>query len=117
MTNRDHVPPLEDWLRNIRDVYRTHRKELDSIKDPEARHRRLVELNVVEQCLNLFKTGVVQRQRVATTKEGIMPYITPVIHGVIFDPATGLLKPVEVDFKDAVNELYPIYNLYTTQTE
>ena len=48
------------------DVYRLHRIELDAIKDPEARHRRLVELNVKEQCINLFKTGVIQRRRVET---------------------------------------------------
>jgi len=40
---KDHVPPLENWLRNIRDVYRLHKDELDRIKDPEQRHRRLVE--------------------------------------------------------------------------
>lgn len=50
--------PLENWLRNIRDVYRLHRDELDAIEDEEARFRRLVEVNVAEQCFNLFKTGV-----------------------------------------------------------
>ena len=64
--NRDHTPPLENWLRSIRDVYRLHSSELNAIKDPEQRHRRLVELNVIEQCINLFKTGVVQRKRVET---------------------------------------------------
>lgn len=37
---------LNPWLRNIRDVYRIHRKELDSIKDEDLKYRRLVELNV-----------------------------------------------------------------------
>jgi carbonic anhydrase len=44
---------VENWLRNIRDVYRLHYRQLDAITDPKARHRRLVELNVVEQCLNV----------------------------------------------------------------
>ena len=57
---------MENWLRSIRDVYRLHSSELNAIKDPEMRHRRLVELNVIEQCINLFKTGVVQRKRVET---------------------------------------------------
>lgn len=48
---------IENWLRNIRDVHRMHNKELQQIKDQEQRWRRLVELNVVEQCLNVFKTG------------------------------------------------------------
>ena len=55
--------PIEDWLRNVRDVTRLHADELRAISDPELKHRRLVELNVMEQCLNIFKTGVVQRRR------------------------------------------------------
>ena len=51
---------LENWLRLIRDTYRLHKDQLDAIIDPEERHKRLVELNVTEQCMNLFKTSVVQ---------------------------------------------------------
>ena len=35
---------LNGWLRNIRDVYRTHRDELNAIKDEEKKYDRLVEL-------------------------------------------------------------------------
>jgi hypothetical protein len=42
--------------------------ELNGITDLNARQRRLVELNVIEQCLNIFKTAVVQRKRVETHK-------------------------------------------------
>lgn len=111
--NRDHVPPLENWLRNIRDVYRLHRKELDKIKDPEQRHRRLVELNVIEQCINLFKTGAVQRHRVETYKRKDLPYSTPRIHACVFEPATGELKQLQIDFNEYIDELHGIYDLYT----
>jgi carbonic anhydrase len=93
--NKDHVPPLENWLRNIRDVYRLHQQELDEIDDPEDRCRRLVELNVVEQCINLFKTGAVQRRRVETYKSK-QPYSTPRIHACVFDPKVGKLVRLEV---------------------
>ena len=63
--------------------------------DPEQRYRRLVELNVIEQCLNLFKTGAVQRRRVTTYKEG-GEYTTPQIHACVFDPNTGDLKRLMV---------------------
>jgi carbonic anhydrase len=105
------MPPLENWLRNIRDVYRVHRVELDRIKDPEERHRKLVELNVVEQCVNLYKTGVVQRQRLETKKEG-GHYPVPQIHGVVYDPKVGLLKRVNVDFAAMTDDLDGIYDLY-----
>ena len=47
--SKDHGSPLENWLRNIRDVYRLHRDELDKLSDPVKRQKRLVELNVIEQ--------------------------------------------------------------------
>ena len=75
--------------------YRLHKRELDSIRDPERRHRRLVELNVIEQCLNLFKTGAVQRSLVQT-KVGGSAYTTPRIHACVFDPKTGDMKRLKV---------------------
>lgn len=57
---------LNPWLRNIRDVYRIHKNELNAIEDEDARYKRLVELNVQEQCINVIKTAQVQK---ATKKE------------------------------------------------
>ena len=48
---------LNPWLRNIRDVYRIHKKELNAIEDEDKKYDRLVELNVQEQCVNLIKTA------------------------------------------------------------
>src|ERR1700712_3754344 len=39
---------IDNWLRNIKDVYRVHARELDAIKDETKRGDRLVELNVIE---------------------------------------------------------------------
>lgn len=78
--------------------YRLHRHELDSIHNPEHRSRRLVELNVVEQCLNLFKTGAVQRRRVQTFRDG-SAYTTPRIHACVFDPNIGYLHRLPVRLK------------------
>lgn len=115
---KDHVPPLENWLRNIRDVYRLHKDELNSIADPEARHRRLVELNVIEQCINLSKTGVVQRRRVETykTKED-GEYTTPRIHACVFDPRTGYMTRLKVNFREYINDLHDVYDLYTVEED
>jgi carbonic anhydrase len=54
MRNQDHKPPLENWLRNLRDIYRLHRVELDAIQDDGERWRRLVKLNVQEQVSILY---------------------------------------------------------------
>ncbi len=48
---------LNPYLRNIRDVYRMHKTELNAIKDEEARYKRLIELNVQEQCINFLITS------------------------------------------------------------
>ena len=85
-----------NWIRNIRDVYRLHVHELDAVTDPKARHRRLVELNVVEQCLNLYKNGTVQRKRQQTFRESGSAY--PRIHGLVFDPSDGVLHRLPVNF-------------------
>jgi carbonic anhydrase len=112
LENVDHVPPLENWLRHIRDTYRIHRAELDALRDVKKKQRRLVELNVVEQCLEVFKTGVVQRNRVQSYQAADAPYTTPRIHGCVYDPGTGELKELDINWKRELDRLGPIYNLY-----
>ena len=51
---------VDNWLRHIKDVYRHHHIELDSIADEEQRTNRLTELNVIEQVHDLGKTSIVQ---------------------------------------------------------
>jgi carbonic anhydrase len=94
---------LNPWLRNIRDVYRLHKVELQAIPDEQARYDRLVELNVQEQCVNVIKTAVVQKRYVT---EGY-----PTVHGWVFDMRTGELKDLELDFRKVLSEIQEIYNL------
>jgi carbonic anhydrase len=110
---------VENWLRNIRDVYRLHFSELDLLDNTETKHRRLVELNVIEQCLNIYKTGVVQRKRMKTfneAQEGVGDnHAYPRIHGMVFDPGDGLLKKLPVSFRQEIQGKEHIYNLYKSQ--
>ena len=109
--SRDVGSPLQDWLHNIRDVCRLHHEELGAITDATAKHRRLVELNVVEQCLNLFKTGVVQRRRLLTSQvTGAYPQ--PRVHGVVYDPKDGVLKKLDNDFRAERKKLAQHYDLF-----
>src|SRR3982750_2338611 len=52
ITNHDFKAVLNMWLRNIKDVHRIHRAELDAIKDIDKKTDRLTELNVQEQVFN-----------------------------------------------------------------
>ena len=72
-----------------------HETELNSIHDSEERGRRLMELNVMEQCINVYKTGIVQRRRVETIRDNV---VYPTVHAFIFDPKRGVLKELEVCF-------------------
>ncbi len=94
---------LNPWLRNIRDVYRLHKDELNAIEDEETKYMRLVELNVEEQCLNVIKTAVVQRSYLCTEY--------PIIHGWVFDVRTGKLIDLEFDFHNKLKDIQEIYNL------
>jgi len=80
---------LNPWLRNIRDVYRIHKDELNTIAEEDRRYDRLVELNVQEQCINVIKTAEVQK---AHNERGIK------IHGWVFDMRTGKLIDLQIDF-------------------
>ena len=75
---------------------------------------------MVEQCLNLYKTGVVQRRRNEVREElkaadpnRKIPQdeLYPRIHGLVFNPADGILKTLPVDFKKRVGSLDHIYSL------
>ncbi len=94
---------LNPWLRNIRDVYRTHKAELNSIENEEARYNRLVELNVQEQCVNLIKTAAVQE---AYKERGVT------VHGWVFDIHTGKLIDLKIDFPKILGDIMEIYKLY-----
>src|ERR1700712_2879750 len=86
MTNHDFKQVLNMWLRNIKDVYRLHREELEAISELERREDRLVELNVQEQVLHLAKTSIIQRAWQHRN--------APEIHGLVYGLKDGLLNTV-----------------------
>lgn len=93
---------LNSWLRNIRDVYRIHKTELNAITDEEKKYDRLVELNVQEQCVNLIKTAAVQK---ASRERGLK------VHGWVFDVHTGKLIDLKIDFERILKSIMEIYHL------
>jgi len=96
----NHLGLINKWLRNIKDTYRIHRTELDAISNLDKRADRLTELNVVEQCMNLAKTSIIQQ---AWHKEQ-----RPNIHGWVYHIENGLLD--EVCKMDHTTKLDPIYH-------
>jgi carbonic anhydrase len=93
---------LNPWLRNIRDVYRMHRGELNAIKDEEAKYKRLVELNVREQCVNVLKAAEVQ---LAVSERDLK------VHGWVFDIRTGKLIDLNINIDNILFGVTEIYKL------
>lgn len=101
--NPSDMGQLNSWLQTLRDVYRFHRKELDCIKDLQKRFDRLVELNVLEQCLNIIKIDHVQR---AWYKTGF-----PTVQGWVFDVRSGKLKDLGLNLEKEFSTIRSIYDL------
>lgn len=93
---------LNPWLRNIRDVYRLHKEELNAISNEDERYNRLIELNVQEQCINLIKTAAVQQ---AHKERGLL------VHGWVFDIRSGRLIDLKIDFPNILASIMEIYKL------
>lgn len=94
---------LNNWLQTLRDVYRLHQTELDAITDESELFDKLVELNVLEQCMNIIKIDHVQRSWYQTGY--------PKIFGWVFDVRTGKLKDLGLDMEKEFSVIRKIYDL------
>ena len=86
---------IDNWLSHIKDVYRLHAPELDSITDEQQRHNRMVEYNVVEGVYNLCKTTIVQNAWLNGQLLGV--------HGWVYDLNTGIITDLKVSAYDSDN--------------
>lgn len=93
---------IDNWLRNIKDIYRQHHEKLEAIADEEQRVNVFCELNVVEQVNNVCHTTIVQDawdrgQELA-------------VHGWIYSLRNGWLKDLNVCVtgKDQLEDIYRI---------
>lgn len=101
MTNK-HIGIIDNWIRHIKDVFRHHHNELNSIEDPKNRVNRFIELNVVEQVINLAKTSIVQS---AWEKGASLQ-----IHGWVYDVADGLIRDLNISLENdsTLSEVYKL---------
>jgi carbonic anhydrase len=103
MTNHN-MGIINKWLRNIKDVHRFHKEEVDAIEDEEKRINTMIELNVKEQVMNLAKTSIIQK----AWKYNNMPHL----HGWVYDLHDGLVKPVlEIPAGTHIDPLYEFDDL------
>ncbi|SEB18519.1 carbonate dehydratase [Pedobacter hartonius] len=79
---------IDNWLRNIKDIYRMYATTLDAIEDEKERFDKLVELNVIEGVFNLTKTSIVQNRWANGKKLSV--------NGWVYSLETGLINDLQV---------------------
>ncbi|MEO5510352.1 MAG: carbonate dehydratase [Longimicrobiales bacterium] len=90
---RDEKIGLADnWLRHVQDVRWKHQSQIDALADEDAQHRRLCELNVVEQVVNVSQTTVV--------RDAWARGQTLTVHGWVYDIHDGLLRDLQMSVRD-----------------
>lgn len=97
--SNNHHGYVDNWLRNIKDVYFKYASELDKIEDQVDRANRLAELNVMEQVRNLAKTTIVQQ---AWAERSLH------LHGWIYGLDSGFITDLSVIHNNS-EDIDPIY--------
>ena len=91
---------IDQWIIPIKVTAKHHVEELNQIKDPVQRERRVIELHVIQQVRNLLKTSIVQRS--------VKHFGRPKVHGWVYDLETGLINDLHVELT-AQDDLLPVF--------
>ena len=91
---------IDNWLRNIKDIYQRHRARLDQLESDRDKLNLLCELNVMEQVANVCHSTIVQNgwrrgQKLA-------------VHGWIYSIQDGILRDLNICVTDPW-QVPPIY--------
>ena len=78
---------IDNWLRNIKDVYKANEDEINSLPEGEN-FDRLVELNAIQGAENVMNTSIVQN---AWSNGQDLA-----VHAWVYSLKTGLIKDLEV---------------------
>jgi carbonic anhydrase len=95
---------IDNWIRHIKDVYQMYFDELEAVPEGEERENKFTEYNVIEQVYDLSQTSIVQNSW--------QKHKRPYLHGWVYDIRNGLIKDLNVSFKDnsEMPELYRLDN-------
>ena len=100
--NKQRIGFVDNWLRNVKDVYALHRDELEQINEESERLNRLIELNVIEQVRNLCHTSFVQE---AWERGQALT-----VHGWVYSLRNGRVKDLRVSHSctDKIDDIYTL---------
>jgi carbonic anhydrase len=95
MENRDHGL-IDNWLRNIKDIYRLHRERIDLLENEDEKVNLLCELNVIEQVENVCHTTIVQRAWKSGQELTVHGWIYGIEDGILHDLNVCMTGPDDV---------------------
>ncbi len=87
---------IDNWLRHVQDVMNKHRQKLAGLPGDEQRFRRLCELNVLEQVLNVCQTTIVQNAWERGEKLAVHGWIYAISDGLLRDLSVCVTGPAEL---------------------
>jgi carbonic anhydrase len=89
------------WLLHIKDVYRLHQAELESLPTKELMLQRMIQLNIKEQVKHIAHTSMMQ----SAWKQGHKP----TLHGWVYGLNNGKLEElVSMDHNSPIDPIYRI---------
>jgi len=88
---------VDHWLHPIREVFQTHRVELDAIPDFRARQDRLCELNVVRQVRNVVSDVFVQDAWARGQELCVHGWVYSLANGLVNDLNVTVCGPRDID--------------------
>jgi carbonic anhydrase len=95
-----HQALVDNWLRNIQEVFKKHESFLNALPSENLVLKKLCELNIIEQVMNVCQTTIVQK----AWQNGL-----PInIHGWIYGINDGLLNDlgITISQNSEVNSTY-----------
>jgi carbonic anhydrase len=91
---------VDNWLGHIRDIVGKHERRLAGFRDDDERFRRLCELNVIEQVVNVSQTTIV--------RDAWVRHQSLMLHGWIYGIHDGLLRDLQIT-AERPEEIEPLY--------
>jgi carbonic anhydrase len=86
------------WLLHIKDIYRLHQAELESLP-PEQMFRRMIQFNIIEQVNNLAHTSMIQTAW--KERKG------PTLHGWVYGLENGQIEElITLDYNAPIETIY-----------
>lgn len=87
---------IDNWLRNIKDIYRKNQETLEAIPDDGQRLNLLCELNIAEQVFNVCHTTIVQNAWQRGQSVSVHGWIYGIEDGILQDLGLCITSPDQI---------------------